>query len=170
MSIYIPAEAVSGKSKIIALNQSAEDIIKCLLMAEKGSRFIYPILRAYFITNDSYTTLNNIWNYAKKNIVYIKESAENQTVRTVPRILRNSKAITGDCKHMATFCVCSALACGIKAYFRLVSFNSNKSTPTHVYCVALIGSRKVYLDAVLNTFDTEPNNIKFVQDVKPNYN
>jgi hypothetical protein len=163
----MPELSINGKNKFIKLNQSAEDIIKYLRIAEAESRFIYPILRAYFITDNPYTTLNKIWNYAKKNIVYVREPASDQTVRTVPRIVREGTTKGGDCKHMATFCVSSARACGINSFFRLVSFNEYNSSPTHVYAVAMIGQKKVYLDAVINNFDEEPKHIKFFQDVKP---
>ena len=165
--MFIPASAINGNNKVVKIRQTSDDIVKYLLIAEKQSRAIYPILRAYFDGDDKIKVLQKIWTYAKQNIIYVREPAEWQTVRTVARIIKDAKHTGGDCKHMATFCVASARACGINAFFRLVSFTASNPAPSHVYAVAVVNKKFVYLDAVINNFDEQPPNIKSFEDVKP---
>lgn len=147
-------------------NQTTKEIAAGLLIAERDSRIYWPFLRTAFLNSDKLKTCKRIFDYCRQNIEYKKETANDQTVRTVNRIIKEGKTKGADCKHFAILCVSACLACNIPAWFRLVSYSTYNPDPTHVYCIARVGGVNIAIDPVLSAFDTELQ-YNFVYNVKP---
>ena len=151
------------KSVLITKNQSAEDIARLLLFAEKQSRAYIPKLLPFFEDKDAILCCKKVWYFLRNNINYVKEPPARQTAKTINRLVSDG---FGDCKHYATFSVCVLRALGIPCVFRLASFTHGNTNPTHAYCVAFVNGEEIYIDACIKKFDNECA-YKYKHDIKP---
>lgn len=140
------------KKEIIRGSQTAGNIAtqlkRAIYESEQAAKFISHKFRG----NSPLMTCFNLYDYCRKNIRYVKESANLQTAKTVPMILSTK---SGDCKHYTTFC-CSVLrALGITTQMRLISQNFYDSDPNHIYCVAIINGKEVIVDPCIKIFNSE---------------
>jgi hypothetical protein len=140
------------KKEIIRGSQTAGNIAtqlkRAIYESEQAAKFISHKFRG----NSPLMTCFNLYDYCRKNIRYVKESANLQTAKTVPMILSTK---SGDCKHYTTFC-CSVLrALGITTQMRLISQNFYDSDPNHIYCVAIINHKEVIVDPCIKIFNSE---------------
>lgn len=154
---------VKNREKKIVDRQRTADIMRLLLECEYESRMYNSVLKKQFCHSDPMKTTQAIFDYMKKNIVYIKESEKKQTGKTIGRIISDG---FGDCKAFATFAICALKACGINANFRLASYKKFDKTPTHIYAVATIHGKKVVVDGTLSRLDLEAP-YQYAYDVKP---
>lgn len=108
---------------------------------------------------------NNIWNYLKDNIRYLKDDDNYQVIK-YPSALLNDK--TGDCKSLALFS--ASILSNLKIPYVIRYVNQTGGTiPRHVYIVAFDeNNEEVIIDAVWNYFNDEPPQIKYKKDY--NYN
>jgi len=140
---------------LVTRYQTAGQIAGAILKAIKESEPSAEILAPHFRNRDKMKSAKLIFLFSKKIIPYKKESGNNQTARTLPRILAEAPAIGGDCKHYAILSASLCKALGIPAKVRLISQNFNDKTPTHIYCVAKIKGEEVIIDGVLKSFNNE---------------
>jgi len=106
-------------------------------------------------------TLNNIFDFVDKNIIYKEDFAGVQWIKTPKRLLIDK---TGDCKSFAIFIASCLKSLNIDFSFRFVSF-SNQKIATHVYIVAHINGKNYILDPVAKY----NGNSKFNYQVPYNY-
>ena len=150
------------KKIVLEKNQTSGDIAKALKYAIQESKPAANIIIKKFASKDPVMTCFNIWKFCKTNIIYIRETAEVQTARSLQRILYDKH---GDCKHY-TIIACSLLnANGIKTKMRLISQSFYNSDPTHIYCIATIGGKEIVIDPCMNTFNNEAA-YKYKNDIK----
>ena len=136
--------------------QTVDDIARLLKRGVAASTKQAAAIAWYFQGDTKRETCENVWTYLRNNIAYVKESPQLQTVKTLSRLLLHDKK--GDCKHLSTAAASILNACGVKCKLRMVSFKFYDRQPTHVYCVAQDEKgRDIYIDAVLNKFDSEPS-------------
>jgi len=150
-------------SQLVTKNQSAEDIARLLVYAEKQSRAYVPKILKYFDAKTDREACNRVWYFLRNNINYRKEPPARQTAKTINRLIADGY---GDCKHYATFSVAVLRALGIPCCFRLASFTYGNPSPTHAYCVAFVNGKEIYLDACIKNFDNECA-YKHKTDIKP---
>lgn len=151
------------KEQLITRNQTAEDIARLLLYAEKESRRYVPKIVEYFDDRNPENICYKVWFFLRRNVNYLKEPPTRQTAKTINRIIADGY---GDCKHYATFSVAILRALGIPCVFRLASFDWSNKTPTHAYCVAFINGKEIYIDPCIRQFDQECA-YKHKHDLKP---
>ena len=152
------------KSKFITNGQSAQEIAALIV---KGIRKSYPQgkkICSEFIGSNQKETCYNVWEFLRNNVKYKAEPASDQTVKTIARIYHDRK--TGnDCKHFTTFVSTILLCLNIPVKLRLVSFDPFNRTPTHIYAVAIINGKEVPVDAVINKFGANPDNVRYKKDI-----
>jgi len=151
-------------SKIIVSNQSANDIIKELLIADKMYSEQYKNIAPYFDDPNNDKVAANIFNFIKKNIRYVIETEKRQTTKS-PAILFHTKK--GDCKNYSNFAAGIFKALNIPYFYRFAGYDYLNNTPTHVYIVYYDnnGNEKVF-DAVLKNLGDEAP-YKYKLDKKP---
>ena len=144
------------KNTPIARYQTASQIAGAIVKAVKDSKKAADTLAPNFYCNTNYyNECKLIFVFIKNAVPYVKEPGNNQTAKTMPRILADAKKYGGDCKHYATIAAALCKALGIKCKLRLISQFHDRKTPNHIYCVAIINGKEVIIDPVLKNFDTE---------------
>jgi hypothetical protein len=138
---------------LVARKQTVEDIFELVKRGVRDSQAQAQLIAWYFVGENKKQTCYNIWQFLKNNIRYERETKDLQTVKTLSRLLKQDKK--GDCKHFSTAVGCLLTQLNIPFVFRLVSFNYYDSTPTHIYVVAKVNGEDVYIDCVLNEFNSE---------------
>ena len=157
--------APNNKKTFIISRQSVNDISALII---RGIRESLPHAKKTIGTFKGRTqreTAENLWQYLKDNVRYEAEPNSTQSVKTLPKIYHDRNK-GNDCKHFTTFIASYLLAAGIPVKLRLVSFKIFDKTPSHIYPVAIIGGKDVPVDAVINTFNKNPNGITFYKDIK----
>lgn len=138
--------------------QTSADIARALRRAEYNSRLHSKKLAPFFKTSNDAKTCYRVWNFLRENIIYERESKRKQTAKEINRFLYEG---FGDCKHYATFCVGVLNACGIPAFFSLISQKREfPNRPNHIYCVALIDNELIVVDGTKFKFNSEASYIK----------
>lgn len=145
------------KNTFITTYQSAEDIIKALKKAEKESRVASSELSKFFNEKDKRKVAAKVWYFLKNELIYFAEPKDNQTAKTINRMLYDStyKNGTVDCKHYSVFAVGVLNACGIPAWFTFVGQNKAVKKPNHAYCSCLIDGKIYTIDACRKHFNSE---------------
>lgn len=138
--------------------QTSGDIAKALRKAEFKSRVDSKKLASFFKSSTDEKTCYRVWCFLRENIIYERESKRRQTAKEINRFLYEGY---GDCKHYTTFCVGVLNACGIPAFFSLISQKREyPNRPNHIYCVALIGNETIVVDGTKSKYGHESNYIK----------
>jgi len=144
------------KNTPVARYQTASQIAGAIVKAVKDSKNAADTLAPHFYCKTNYyNECKLIFVFIKNAVPYVKEPGNNQTAKTMPRILADAKKYGGDCKHYATIAAALCKSLGIKCKLRLISQYYDRKTPNHIYCVAMINGREVIIDPVLKNFDTE---------------
>lgn len=141
-----------GRRELISRFQSADEIAKQIRRAEFNSREASKKLAKYFKTSDDLKTCQRVWNFLRREIEYVREPMFDQTAKTIPRYLVDGY---GDCKHYATTIVGILNACGIPAWFVLISQKKGVRTPNHAYAAAKVNGRIVIIDPCKKEFGSE---------------
>lgn len=144
-----------NKKILVSRYQTSGEIAGAILKAIKESKDSAEILAPYFKANSKKESCKLIFLFLKQVVPYVKESSNDQTAKTINRILKDAKKYGGDCKHYAIFSAGLCKALNISCKLRLISQKFNDTTPNHIYTVAVINGKEVVIDPVLNTFDNE---------------
>jgi|694.fasta_scaffold19382_18 hypothetical protein len=154
MQLFVPIKP-KFKTEQIIKNQTVEDIVKQIKRAIKESEQSAVLIAPKLKGSTKLHTLLNVFNFVKK-IPYKKESSDQQTARTLNRILHGAiNGIGGDCKHYSIAISSLLNALNIPHKLRLISQNFYNSEPTHIYVVAYINGKEVILDPVMKNFNDE---------------
>lgn len=146
--------AANNKNHFITRYQNTGQIAAAIILAIKNSQNSANHLAPYFQNADKYKSCKLIFMFCKNLLPYNMEPADNQTARTLNRIIADNKS-GGDCKHYATISAALCKALNIPCVLRLISQRAYTREPNHIYCVAFIKGKEVIIDAVLKNFDTE---------------
>lgn len=144
-----------NKKILVSRYQTSGEIAGAIVKAIKDSKDSAEKLAPYFKAGTKKDSCKLIFTFLKKVVPYVKESSNDQTAKTINRILKDASKYGGDCKHYATFSASICKALNIPCKLRLISQRFNDTTPNHIYTVAIINGKEVIIDAVLNSFDTE---------------
>lgn len=126
-------------------NFDTQDIINNILLADARSWKETRLLSKQFTKNNLY----KLWLFVKTNIRY-REDKSNQYVKHPARAWADKKA---DCKSMSLFIGTVLRNMGIPYKYRFVSYKPGDVT--HVYVIAMLGNKKIILDAVHDTYNEE---------------
>ena len=161
----IKVNTPANKEEIISYNQDTDDIISAILYADENNPKLSYNNAVVFLGEDDYQTGANIFNYIKENIYYKAEPDSLQTTKTVERLLYDKQ---GDCKHYSLFAGSVLKTLNIPYAYRFVSFGS-KDDIQHVYIVINPDTNPIYLDAVIDEYDTQEK-FSYCEDYYPNTN
>jgi Transglutaminase-like superfamily len=135
------------------------DIISVVLMDDEVAarkrliKDFAPLLRGA----TDYKTCLNIWNFVKNEIPYVADKSGYERIRLPNKTIYDAYHIQngGDCKSFAllTNDLCREL--GINSLYRFISQKRLSQKVTHVYCVAIVNGKEIYLDAVYHKFNEE---------------
>ena len=154
-----------NKEVILNYNQNTDDIIDAILLADKNNPPLTYENAIYFEGVDDYQTGANIFYYLKENIKYEAEPDTHQTTKTIDRLVSDKK---GDCKHYSLFAGAVLKALNIPYAYRFVSFGDSEDVQ-HVYIVIHPDTNPIYLDAVIDQYDTQES-FNFAEDYYPEGN
>lgn len=98
-------------------------------------------------------TAQNIWNFLKTNIKYVKDVPGSQMIKLPNRFLADG---TGDCKSYSLFTGAILGALGIPFNFRYTAYIPGATIPTHVYVTTTDeNGREIIIDAVYKAFNSQ---------------
>jgi hypothetical protein len=144
---------------MVVRNQGVGDIIQGILSTHNQWSKEYDKIASSFIGHSERDTLQNIWEFLKKNVRYNAESEGKQMLKSPSAILATGRTTGSDCKNYSLFTAGILAALARKGYkipfsFRFASYRLNDKIPQHVFVVAYPKTNnEVWIDAVLPTFD-----------------
>lgn len=159
-----------GNKKLIVEDQTTGDIVTGILNTHKKYFYEYDKICEYFLGNTLEDTCNNIFNFLKKNVPYYIEPGTKQSLRSPAAILQHLKG--ADCKSYALFSngVLSAIARNyyndFSTCFRFAGYNTRPGIE-HVFCVVKTQGKEIWIDPVLNYFDSREKTPNFIKDKTP---
>lgn len=136
----------------VRARQSAKNLFNQMRRAEYNSRDTSKKLVPFFKGASNIDTCKKVYNFLRHGMIYKKEPLSRQTAKEIKRYIADG---FGDCKHYAITAVGILNACGIPAWFTLVSQSKFRPAPNHAYCCALVGNEVVVIDPCRATFNTE---------------
>jgi len=159
--------------QVIIERQEVNDIINEVLEAHNIFKKDYDLIYPFFYSTNDERFLKNIFDFCKKNIAYKIESENNQTSKS-PAVLLAEKR--GDCKHYAGFIGGVIDAANryenkkISWFYRFASYNYLDNVPGHVFIVVKESNREIWIDPVLNSFNSHFPVPKYFKDYIPKKN
>lgn len=168
---YLPQ--YQGKEKILKDQQNTDDIINEILKGHHQYANQYKNISSFFIGSTPKKTLNNIWEFLKKEVKYKVEPESKQTIKSPSAIIATGRTTGSDCKNYSLFTagildnINKMGSQKIPFCFRFTGYKFFDTNPQHVFIVAYPGTdHEIWCDAVLNKFDyKKPYTIKI--DKKP---
>lgn len=142
---------------ILVEDQDVADIIRGMVKKHKECAGYYDVIYPIFDADGSwYDVGKRLWTFCKEQIRYRIESTEWQWVSTPTTILKNGFC---DCKGYALFCagIIDAMKRAgedVEWCYRFASYNLFNSTPGHVFLVINPSTDNIWVDPVLDEYDT----------------
>lgn len=168
---YLPQ--YQGKEKILKDQQNTDDIINEILKGHNQYSSQYKNISSFFIGSTPKKTLNNIWEFLKKEVKYKVEPESKQTIKSPSAIIATGRTTGSDCKNYSLFTagildnINKMGSQKIPFCFRFTGYKFFDTNPQHVFIVAYPDTdHEIWCDVVLNKFDyKKPYTIKI--DKKP---
>lgn len=135
-----------NRDHLITRYQNTDQISAAILYSIKQSAKAANYLSGNFKTNSDENTARLIFYFTKELIPYKREPGQNQTAKTLPRIIKDSKRLGGDCKHYTTTAASLCKAVGIPVKVRVISQNPISGSFNHIYAVAKINGNDFVID------------------------
>lgn len=164
--------AYKGRRDLVKRSQDTGDIIEELVAAHQKYATHYDQIAQQFLRSTARQTLKRLYSYLKINIRYDIEPDAAQTVKSPAAIVAQGY---GDCKHYASF-ICGVMDALIRAgkikgcemFFRFASYDYSRKEPQHVFAVALVNGREIWIDPVPEAggFDNREKEPVYYQDKK----
>jgi hypothetical protein len=141
----------NNKKKVIVEDQDTDDIIKAILDGHDKYKGEYKKIAHFFKGRNNKETALKIWQFLKKNIQYIIESEQKQTIKSPAALLAQGFC---DCKNYSLFTAGILDNLNIPFCYRFASYKIWDKQPGHVFVVMYPGtSYEIWIDAVLSKFD-----------------
>lgn len=145
-----------GIATMIEPNQTVGHIITETINAHKFFAKDYDVISDEFDFAESNRTLKELFSFLKSNVRYREEPEHRQTSKSPAAIVATRE---GDCKHYSLFIggVLDSLNRKGRNWdwaYRFASYNHGDSEPGHVFIVVRKGDREIWVDPVLETFDS----------------
>lgn len=172
-SIYDKLTPYSNTKKVLIADQQVSDIISGIMDAHIKYAPEYNKISQSFAGRDAKATARNIYDFLKKNVNYVIEPDEKQTIKSPAAILYTGKTTGSDCKNYSLFTagILDALnrsGFPINWTFRFASYRMFDKMPHHVFVVINPDTNKeIWVDPVLNGFNLKKQ-YYYKLDKKPN--
>ena len=140
-----------GDKKVITGNADIPDIIDTILMGDQRSReFVYAFANRLKGRNVK-QTLRNMWEFTKDNVDYVRDNPGREVVKSAARTLKDK---FGDCKSMSILNGAIMYHLGIPYKYR-VAFYDQEKLQGHIYPIAMLDGKEIFVDSVVEFFDYE---------------
>lgn len=144
-------EPFKNKQTMLVAEQSTGDIIDAITEAHRLHAPEYSQISSFFKAPTKRETAKRIFNFLKKNVKYVIEPGNRQTVKSPAAIMATGH---GDCKHYALFAGGILQNLGIPFAYRFSSYRIFDKQPQHVFVVVNPGTtNEIWIDPVLKEFD-----------------
>lgn len=142
-----------NKAKLNAAAALNSDIITAVNSSFKQALEQTKAIAINFKGSTPLETCENIWNFLRQEINYVKDPAGYQFIRQ-PRAFLAAKK--GDCKSYSLFAagILKNLYPDAEVFLRFAGYSS-LNIPTHVYTVIAINGKKIICDGVYKYFSKE---------------
>ncbi len=142
--------------KLIVDQQTAADIMGQILVKHRECAPDYDRIAHYFDGGDIWDIAHRLWAFCKKNFHYVIEGEDAQYTSCPYTILTGGNV---DCKNYALFIggVLDALkrqGLPVRFQYRFVSYSLLDPDPGHVFIVVNPSTDNIWIDPVLDTFNT----------------
>jgi hypothetical protein len=146
-----------NKNILVARYQTTAQIAGCIVRAIDESQETAEKIKHYFENSNPIQSAKLIFYFCKNTLPYTKESGEEQTVKTLTRMLQDCKKTNQkfDCKHYSILTASLLKSLGIKCKLRLISQKPYTKQPNHIYTIAIINGKEYIVDAVIKNFNDE---------------
>lgn len=141
---------VMGNRMVLVDDQRVSDIVRYVLIAHNRFSGDYEKIARLFDRGSVRETAKEIFSFLKKNVRYVVEGEEVQTVRS-PSVLMAMRK--GDCKHYAGWIAGIMSQLGYKVRYRFGAYDPSDTDPGHVFVVADEDGRQLWIDPVLSGLD-----------------
>ena len=157
-----------NRAVLIKSRQNVGDIMIELINCHQFFNSDYDKIANDFNFGKSEGTLIAIFNFLKKNIAYKEESEKNQTSKSPAAIIETG---TGDCKHFSLFIGGLLAALQRKGInfnwsYRFASYQKFDAIPAHVFVVVWLNGQEIWIDPVLDGFNSRRVVPVFYKDKK----
>jgi hypothetical protein len=140
-----------NKHKMLIHDQSTGDIIQAIEQAHKVHAPEYSRISSFFNAPTKREIGKKIFNFLKRNVRYVIEPGNRQTVKSPAAILATGH---GDCKHYSLFAGGILQNLGVPFAYRFASYKTFDRQPQHVFVVINPGTNnEIWIDPVLPEFD-----------------
>ena len=165
--------APGGNYEKLVHRQNVYDIVREVLNQHKLNASDADKISRLFWQGNDIDTANCIFDFCKKYMPYEWESANVQTVKSLPQILHDAqiKGVPQDCKHYAIFTV--SLLDSLKRqgypvdpFYRFASDVKGQRVPKHVFAVINTNDGEYWIDPVLK-YANQFYNYYYILDKKP---
>lgn len=163
-----------NEQRLIADNQSTNDIVKGILLAHDHYADQYKRIAPYFVGNTAKQTIENIFDFLKSHVRYVIEPGIKQTIKS-PAAIISTGARGSDCKNYSLFTAGILRAINrlglqnIPYAFRFAGYRFGSDEIEHVFIVAWPGTKKeTWIDPVLRNLDNREKWPNITKDYKFN--
>ena len=142
---------------LVSRYQTTAQIAGCIVRAIDESQETAQKINKYFKNSNPIKSAKLIFYFCKNTIPYTKEGGEEQSVKTLARMLQDCKKANAkfDCKHYSVLTASLLKSLGIKCKLRLISQKPYTKQPNHIYTIAIINGKEYIVDAVIKNFNDE---------------
>lgn len=144
-----------NRNHLIARYQNTDQISAAILHAIRQSKPAAEYLSGNFKAESPKQAAKLIFYFTKELIPYRREPGTNQTAKTLPRIIKDSKTFGGDCKHYTTTAASLCKALNIPVKVRVISQNPLTGAFNHIYAVAVIDGEDFVIDPCMKQPNVE---------------
>lgn len=160
------------KKKKVADRQSVPLIMELVVEAHEKYKADYDLIAHKFWKGSLKKTVAGLFDFCKREMTYIAESAKQQTVRSPAAILETANKWGVDCKHYSSFIggVLDALKRSGKDVnwcYMFVSYSPTDRTPEHVFILCMIDGKPVYIDPVVSSLNLRYPKFTYFQQKFP---
>jgi len=143
-----------GRDKVTVLYKAGrtQDIISVIMQSdEKYSDNLKQFAHNF---RADYNSLYELWAFVRYNITYKRDPKDQERIKSPSQLWKVRNTEGGDCKSMSLFIGSVLKNIGVPYQYKYVAWDFNNDYQ-HVYIVANLNGRKVFLDAVHGQFDDE---------------
>lgn len=143
-----------------------------LVRAHTDYRKDYDKIAEYFISRTNLLTEEKLFNFCKDHLYYLVESDQKQTLRSPTAILILNEIRGVDCKHYASFIggILDAInrtdEMSFDWFYRFASYSLADRIPEHVFVVVEQQGAEIWIDPVLDSFNSRFPYPAFIKDIK----
>lgn len=133
-------------------NGDVDDIINVILFADQTGRFYTEKFAGQLKESSDYRTLNNVWDFVKKNIKYVVDKPGHEKIKSPGATWKDK---FGDCKSHSVMVGSLLHNLGYDFVYRVAFYDPSHPELGHIYPVVKLKGKEIIVDTVNTDFDKE---------------